>query len=240
MDFLSRLQKKQYPITFDVILEEVLDLSYPDSSDMTIIIKGGGYYSINIHDYLKYLPEMKVLFIMRDPRAIFNSQKKSINSMTGKPMQENLLRFVELFRSVSVNCSKPQLNNHIKTLMYESLINNEKRVMQEVYEYIGHSGERSATPSDYFDKIPQQQKHLHANVKGNESIVDRIDAWKQELSRSEIMAIEFLLKKELALWGYKSIYSNSLRVGTITLLLKHFFNRLFNRVRKSITTGEQR
>ena len=95
-DMREELQKIDYPITFRDILPTALGLYFGDSFAEIWIYKNNLYRQY-IESLLKIFPGSKFIFITRDPRAIYNSQRISIDSITSKPMVSNCADFVHIY-----------------------------------------------------------------------------------------------------------------------------------------------
>lgn len=233
--FEHRLNALPFPLRFNHFFQEIISLAYPNHQEKTIVVKGGGNYWLNIAAYTKLLPEMEILFIVRDPRGMYNSQKKSIDSLRNKPMQQNILRFVAKFRDVTRNIRDSRYAKHVQIVRYESLIDDEQNTLNNVLNMMQGIGAKKDAEAHYFDQIPEEQKHLHQNIRSGEAIQERKSAWKSELSKSEIGAIEYLLRDEMKYWNYPLQFNGKLRPGFAICIFKHFINRTLSNVKVLIT-----
>lgn len=57
----------------------------------------------------------------------------------------------------------------------------------------------------YFDRIPDQQKSLHGNVRVGAPVAKRIDGWRQEVAETDILIIQGLARKQLERLGYPPV-----------------------------------
>ena len=96
-DLKTILSQKEYPLKFSDILPVILS-EYFKAEDKKIWVLKVGYY-INYVDQLKGLfPNSKFIFIIRDPRGIFNSQRTSMILNQNKPMARTIFHSFYLAR----------------------------------------------------------------------------------------------------------------------------------------------
>lgn len=197
---LKRLSKHTYPICSCVLLKELLAEYFHDKLYTTHIIKGCGavLYSPSVD---KHLIDSKIIFITRDPRAIFNSQKKAINSLTDVAMNSDVVQFVRIYKKYYKKISKIKNQNYFHEIKYEDLLLKEDNEINKILSFLGARNKKNSS-SNYYHKIPESQKHLHVNVKTDTNKVDRIDAWINELPKHEICFLERVLQKELLAYDY--------------------------------------
>lgn len=192
------------PIYFHDFLKVALKL-YFKNDPAKIILHKGRYYLNRINEVDNYFPGAKHVFIDRDPRAIYNSQKKSIDSTTKKVMNDDVIRFALGYKRNQKRIKYIQKSkaykNDLLIIKYENLIRNEEYELDKVVKFFNTSKERKPQ-NNYFDKIPNEQKYLHENLKkGN--LNNRIDAWKKELETGEIKLLNIALKYELLSNNYE-------------------------------------
>jgi len=112
---------------------------------------------------------------------------------------------------------------------YENMIENIDIELLRVKDYLGLNvsvGEKVIS-EDYVNKIPKSQKHLHILV-GKDANKSRMNAWKSEMSDTNIYIIQYVLIKELNEIGYEvenDIPRNSLLI--IFSLVKEFVMKLY-------------
>ena len=195
-ELFDQFKKNGFPLNFKMVLHTILDLAYPENRQWIFVIKGGEYPTLKIEHYLKVFNDLKIIFINRDPRAIYNSQKKSLDSQTGQPLAGNILRFVKDFKIIQQKINDPKYKKHMQVISYEDFLHNEDLVLKEICDFIGvphFIDDRK----QYFLSIPDSQKYLHQNVKSGGKLPEREIAWKQEMSDEEKFIITLFLKREL-------------------------------------------
>lgn len=199
----QQLKAKPYPISLRDIIGGIFGM-YCCNNDSHQRIFGlkKGPCALHFAELARIFPECKFIGIIRDGRAVFNSQKKSIVSTTGKPFESSPVvcaqkwqGMIRLFRSIS-----DIFPDRIRIIHYESLVQEPERNLKELASFLGQ--EYSAIPVDgKLYAIPDRYKDLHENVKRPPDI-SRIHAWQNELPPAEIATFERIASHTLEQEGY--------------------------------------
>lgn len=149
----------------------------------------------------------KAIFLLRDPRATFASQRKSISSNTGLPMQQSALVAALRWQQGEDIARKLATGADGLVMHYDALILDHDKVMREVAAFLDVDpapffGEGSADTLK--SRIPPEQRHLHTNV-DKAPLTHKVDAWRAELSRREIALIDRLAARGMARSGYAPV-----------------------------------
>lgn len=192
-------EEANYPLHIGDILRKLYEIYFSGQHLDAWIHKKGRYY-LNIEEVRGYLPEAKFIHLKRDPRALFNSQKKSKDSRTGKNMSESALAFSLGYRKMYNITRQYEKTNFFYALRYEDILGATEKEIEQVLDFL-EVNNREKGESDYYDKIPAPQKPLHSNVK-HPLIEQRKTSWAEELPETEIAILESCLKKEISEEGY--------------------------------------
>lgn len=215
------LQKKK-PIQFNDFLKVALGLLLikEKNNAKLIIFKSHMLFWGNLIQTIRLFPGSKHIFIDRDPRAIYNSQKKSIDSRTKKPMLTDRIEFALGYKrnhfKIKHYKNQVRLKEIIHVLKYEDLILNECDTLNQIIGFLEVSNEKLDN-QDYYEKIPEEQKHLHQNLTYKNK-VERINAWRNELNIDDTMFLGFVLKHEIKSNGYNTFYKK-VNIGIANLNL---------------------
>lgn len=207
----SRIRKNTYPIKFNTILKEILNEYFCNSSKKIYIYKCGRYF-LYIDKIKSLFPNSKFIFISRDPRAIYNSQVQSKDSITKKPMAKDIVRFAIGYKNTYKIVNDVQHKKYLHIVNYESLVTNEQKELKKILTFL-HVQNIKSKQQDYFDSIPNNQKHLHYNLKSEKYLSDRINGWQHELNKSDIVFLQKTLKSELTSNGYDLVFLSSLSIS---------------------------
>lgn len=201
------LEKLEFPFTFRDILP-VIHYHYFSGVEPCIVFHKQGNYCLKINKVKKEFPDAGFLFIDRDPRAIYNSQQRNINSLTHKPMSTNVVKFSLVCKRVSQLARSYNEKSFFHTLNYEELINEPNEMIKNVLTSLGLNHIEKDDTKEYYSKIPDSQKGIHENILRNPDRTN-IDKWQEELQSENIAFLQFALKKEIIKKGYplkKKIY----------------------------------
>ncbi|MCI5177841.1 MAG: sulfotransferase [Candidatus Electrothrix sp. AW3_4] len=208
-ELVKRVSALPYPLRFSDILLAALSLYQGRASAPRVLVHKCGEYYRCVQAIRQELPGAKFIFVNRDPRAVFSSQRRSLDSQTGQPMQENILHFLFGYLDTLQRLIELEHDPNFLIVQYEELIANETEVMHGVENFLELSPvEQQAGKKDYFSSIPQEQRHLHQHVQSGTPCSDRITGWQQELPAPYILLLQTVLKNYLRKKGF-SFYTPS-------------------------------
>jgi hypothetical protein len=194
------------PIHFGDILQACF-YHYFNGKMPEYIIHKAGYFIKDIETTRRLFPGSFHLYILRDPRAVFASQKSAVSVYNQQTMASSLLRFCRDYRvryEIAVAC-EPEKD--IMLIKYEDLVSRSNSTIKEILSFLGANNEEKKI-SNYNSKIPETQKHLHPNLLKPPN-TQSIEKWRSTLDRSEVYVIEFMLRDVMSDLGYPK-YNNSL------------------------------
>ncbi len=181
-----------------------------------IIFKGNDlfnfYNEIHENDIKDY--NIKFLSIIRDPRAIFLSQKNT-------KFQNKSLNTNPLITSNQWNWFINNINNNkIHLIKYENLINDFKNEFDQILEYLQIKNEKSDELKSLSKIIPNNFKQIHKRIDKNPD-TSRINVWQNELNKNIIYIIQKNTKNNLKKMDYefKEIKHNK----SIAFILKSYY-----------------
>ncbi len=167
------------------------------------------YKRIRKADLERY--SVRIINLVRDPRAVYHSQKEAIGSwgkpMTGSPFETSLewsrqIRWCENLMNVD--------GSSVLELCYENLIYETNRTIKNLILEFGGNYELDESQTAYSKKIASTLKGIHDNI--NKPITrDSTEIWKRRLTVNEIKCIEWVCRDLLSLKGYTPIYRNPFR-----------------------------
>ncbi|MDZ4307593.1 sulfotransferase [Allopontixanthobacter sp.] len=168
--------------------------------------------------------KVRAIFLIRDPRAMFVSQRESLSSRTHQPMQDNPLVAGLRWRQAVNEATRLSHAPFGMMVRYEDLILENEPTLGKIAELLGLDSGRlsageTAEPATLVELIPDEQKHLHRNV-GRGPMADRIDRWQKKLSTRETMALELIPGRAMQRLGYKRHHGGRLGVMDIGAMIK--------------------
>ncbi|MCI5147304.1 MAG: hypothetical protein D3923_17690, partial [Candidatus Electrothrix sp. AR3] len=202
-ELANALKSLPFPIRFSDMLHTALSLYQKNSLTKRVWVHKCGEYYRCIKKIRQELPKAKCIFVNRDPRAVFSSQRRSFDSRTGLPMQENALHFLFGYLDTLRRLEALEDDPDFLVIQYEELLENETNVMTSIEQFLGIT--HSTSPGDqknYFSAIPKSQQHLHSHVKDGQPQLARIVGWQQELPLPALLLLQTVLKKYLRAKGF--------------------------------------
>lgn len=192
-DLISILSKIKVVRYYD-LLKEILKKRDYNFLNKTTIVKGGGNYIINYKRYAKNVENLKIIALYRDPRAVYNSQLKSIDSHLKKPMAKGIYDFCFTFNRYNRNLNRYASSN-ILVVSFDDLVLNSEIILEKCTNFL-EINNKITENNNYFDSIPESQKHLHKNIKSKKGLIEKIDLWKDELPVKYKRIIEVICFRE--------------------------------------------
>jgi len=185
-------------------------------------------YIYLVKELMDKYPYSKIIHIYRDPRAVFSSQKKNLTSNMKETFISNPYTFSSVWKKVMAADSKWSANKNFLSVKYEQLALDFEKTLMDIGAFLEIGNKDFLPQSNYSNRIPEDQKHLHLLV-GKKPDIKRIEAWSEELSKVEISILQRELKSEMKAYGYKSVEaSGNVVISDIFLRLKHYYSRLKN------------
>ncbi len=150
-------------------------------------------------DPFKFRHPLRIAVLVRDPRAVYHSQKNTYVPHRKKIMNRNPIRLAQQWNFL-VNQTDLLLrkSNRFYRIRYEDLTRDP---VGEVLKFL--SGFMPAETSSYYDRIPPEERAMHENIKRPPDPA-RIDQWKAYTGRHEIMMIEQACREGMLQLGYEA------------------------------------
>lgn len=199
------LKEKKYPITFKNFLYGILNLYFNGIENNEIVIHKAGIYHKYIDKIRSEFGDVKFIFINRDPRSIYNSQKKTTGSESGNPFTTSIEAFVKKYKDEHHLLKKHIGKDYLYILKYEDLIKSKEHVLEKIIKFVGSEGVKNDTrmEKEYYERIPEKQKIMHLKLK-EKADTSRISPWKNELTLKENYILQKYLKVYIDYWKYEN------------------------------------
>ncbi|MFW5891233.1 MAG: sulfotransferase family protein [bacterium] len=150
---------------------------------------------------LKTFPEMKVVQIIRDPRAIIASRTKTTHLSHNYPLYFMLKHWRKSFAYALYNSY--HYPDNFKLIKYEDLTKEPKKTMKNLSNFIGVDyNSRMSNPQYYRDGKGNSWTDNSAYSSTNKITAKYLDKWKNILSDKEIQYIEDLCLLEMEKLSY--------------------------------------
>lgn len=178
----------------------------------------------------KLFPDLKIISLIRDGRAVFRSKKTSIYSVTQKPFSTDpVVSAKDWCFEVTKTNQLLQNGEKVIKVFYEDLISNSEETVQKILKFLSVKFEPQA---DTY-KIPERYGELHMNIKKS-SDLSKIERWKKELSLKEILLYQAIAGKILKQEGYR-LYKSKVNVKTLFVFFEAHFKKMLVDLRSFFT-----
>lgn len=228
---------------FKQLLRNYRDKTKPDATKIMFKAERIVYLwdKINMAKY----PDDKIqlISVIRDPRAIYASQKKTLWPGTDQPFSQNsvhtALSWCRYIRKVLRLSALYKNTIHIR---FEDLLKEPVKSLNTLMNKLQLSKiDFQPEEGDLYNRIPADQKIIHGNIQ-LQPVVEKENEWKQKLTGLEIDLIQTTARKELHGAGYKTQQRKSglIKIFSIRILqvVFYYFNlyssRAFFKLKKMI------
>lgn len=200
----NKIIENGFPLSFKNLLYVLFDVYFKNDEVADIYIHKAGYYIDTLDEVFDEFEDAKNIYITRDPRAIYNSQKNAACLYSGKKMGDNFIHFIYQYKR-RVKTSQSTDVNKLIIIRYEDLIESPESIVAKVLSYIGiENAVKKNNAKDYSEMIPENQKSLHTNV-GSKPNTKSLNKWRGNLSLPELYMIQRNLSDEMDVLGYVKI-----------------------------------
>jgi hypothetical protein len=225
------LQAIPMPFGFGQILPAILNVYFQETMPRVYMYKRG-HYITHVASLRRLFPGCRFIYIERDIRGIFESQKRSVDSVTGRVMARNSVeRAIKYVRTMGL-VEKFSKDRDFFVIAFEKLISAPEEVIMEILDFLSVEDKHKMV-SNYYQKIPANQRHLHKMVLKRPTH-HKIDEWKETLSNAEIMAIQRVAGGTLERRGYELSNSKDNTVKNELFFLRSLTDLIF---RHSVVDG---
>jgi len=161
---------------------------------------------------------INLINILRDGRATYASQKRSLSSLTGQPMTNNIVSSAFEWKKFARGLKK---NRTGYTIKYENLMLDPKNKIKNILNYLNIEYNLD---KDYTIKLPESQIHLHYNI-NKPPDNSKIDNWKNELSDIEISTYNLIAARQLKYFEYE--FDKKINIGILKYLTYYSLKLIF-------------
>lgn len=180
---------------------------------------------------IELFPKSKFIFIVRDPRAVYASVK-GLDWGANSP-----LRLSEIWREY-VMCYftlQKLFPDKVHLIKYEDILKDPREKLKELCGFLQINYNDSMLDGTGF-KIPDYTVSQHALV-GKKPDKKRIEKWKEELNRNEVLIIESICKSIMSVFNYNVSLNVHYRIHVkdkIKTFIRESIYYIKNRINKKI------
>jgi hypothetical protein len=227
---LAALEQHPFPLHYADVLTACLEISFRDRSIEVCVYKAGEHY-LYLDSLRSQFPDARFVFVDRNPLAIFNSQKRSIDGHTLKPMRTDPVDFVLNYIEAQEVVERHRGQGYFHVVRYENLLADEDRETAALLDFMGVKNRDKDRSRRYYESIPDSQKHLHANVKSGTVKRERVDGWTHELEGADRWYLQLVLRRFLRGKGYPARLEGRLSPGEMRRFAVNMARHAYVRIR---------
>jgi hypothetical protein len=163
----------------------------------------------------------KYLSMIRDPRGLYESQKRTRNPQTGRPMSRHpvytAIYWNHYIKALLTNCSQVDCYQ----LFFYDFIRKMHEELISLSTFLGlNLKDISPGNGDLADRLPDGQRDIHSGIADGPR-QEKIEQWRKELSLEEICLIERICKRYFGEIGFVATRSDY-NIRGMTFKIKYY------------------
>jgi len=190
-----------------------------------VIYKSQELIYINPEVIREFKKNINYIFIVRDIRAIYSSQKKTYHSKKNKVLAGNPIIVAKRWNYFIKKACKYKNKEYIYIVKYEDLITHYEEEMSKIISKLNLNIKVNISSTSNLC-LPREQLKSHINI-NKKPISYRINAWQEDLSEKDRKVLEVICGDKLKKLDYYNI--NNYSMGFLFNMywnLKYFLRRL--------------
>ena len=192
---VDKLQHISYSDLYDIIMQ--LYLGNTNWGEKTVLEWRNG------DDILELFDDMYIIHIVRDPRAVITSWKKT----TIAPGNDYMDALGNCFDSMQYGIlNKEKHPGRYYVLRYEDLLSNPEKYLTEICELVGLQYEKEMLNTEqYLNKVTRETWDPNTSSKEKLEGISTtpIDKWKEKIDEEDLILCELTSKKLMQYYGYE-------------------------------------
>ncbi len=202
-----------------------------DLNTINCIIDKNPYYTFYVEHILELFPDAKILFMVRDPRAFVLSNRQSQKPFV-KVLSLSYYALVWNLFAENIYKKHQQFKRSTKIVRYEDLAANKELVVEEISKFFGvdYSDQMFDFYKTVQSELEEKKMPIHLYKRAQKKLLDlsspinmnRVNAWKEQMSSHDIKKIDFLCRSYITLLGYEIIYTATFLEKIIYMLTSLF------------------
>lgn len=176
-----------------------------------VVFKKSAWYWKRIDVLLTAFADAQSIWMVRDPRAIFNSARQSIYSETNRPMSESVVKsarewcvFID-----RLEMARERWGDRVHPVRYESMLQDVSGAVQSAWQALGVdvpgmdqvAAWLETASGEVSHLITPATQHLHSNV-SRPAQTACAEKWRSELPQRHALWIRWVCRKGMKAWDY--------------------------------------
>jgi hypothetical protein len=199
--YLNTFPYKDYPALAGEIYNYYAAKNKPQA---TIVGDKNPHFTFHASTLFHDFPRAKVLLIVRDVRAVYNSVKKKF-IQDGRSRKKLIGLITDRWKASGSVWESYRSSSNFCVIRYEDLLTDPETILEQICRWLGINFDREMMlyhqKNRLLELVPKSQvKWLQLTFSPVEKA--RMDAWKHELNSWEAEAIEIMNESTLRRFGY--------------------------------------
>jgi hypothetical protein len=174
-----------------------------------VVFKKSGWYYKNVDLLLSKFRDVVTIWMLRDPRAVYNSARKALHSEKNRPMAKHILKNAlgwEDYVNRLIRAEK-KWPDQVYRIKYENLLLDVFHHLNAIWNKLGVGELTDKELNTILDQqnsshlVTISTKHLHSNVI-KKPLFERSEMWKYELPKWKAYLIYLICRKGMHITGY--------------------------------------
>jgi hypothetical protein len=190
-------------------------------------------YLLSRFNELRHEMDLLWLVLLRNPMAVYASQKNTVSPATHKIMCSNPLALIDQWNQLYKRYVRLKDNNRIGLIQYEELISSINLEMEYALNFLGiKSGwnECKYNSGTLENWLSNDYKRIHTNIEA-EPQNKSLEKWKKIVNRYELSVLnKFMIDNQY----YPKVESKKNNLANVLYITYCRFDRKFQKIRKLI------
>jgi hypothetical protein len=173
-----------------------------------VVFKKGGWYVTNFNALWNFFPEANCIWMLRDPRGVYNSARKALHSEKPPPLKGHVVKDALAWNSFNRALNRALSHWPRKTciLRYEQFTFNSALVLRRVFAFLkvaqlfAAALESLLGGAQHSHLVSPSTSHLHTNIT-KPPLPDRVQGWEKELNPLEEIILSVLCRR--GIWQHE-------------------------------------
>ncbi|MEO0679940.1 MAG: sulfotransferase [Pseudomonadota bacterium] len=190
-----------WPATGPDLLRAIL-IAFRDRwspGDAVIVYKGDPVVSWTVPEALAAIPEARALHMLRDPRAVLASQRRSEFSYAGGRFSYSVAHTADDWAKSEAQAARGGPREAV--LRYEALVEDADAALDGLAPFLGAERRPAPRAGGFAELIPEAERGLHRNL-AKPPNRDSLETWRQALPPRDVGLLQAMTAEGLARQGY--------------------------------------
>jgi hypothetical protein len=174
-----------------------------------ILHKGDPVMPWRVEAALDAFPASRAIIMVRDPRAVFASQRRAADDLPDGVFGRSSLAVAHEWRRSARAVARIEGSDRVARVRYEDLVADPEAAVTEVAQSLGLRRSTGGGASSLVDRLPPEERATIHGRTGGRVERDRVTAWRATLGAADRRSIEMVCRREMVALGYEPTQARS-------------------------------